>query len=514
MRRWLGAIAALLALPALGASELAALTYHDITPDRSVDLYGLPAAAFAEQMQYLRDRGHVPVSLALLERVRRGEATLPERAVLLTFDDGLKSFATQALPVLEKYGFPAVLGVVTAWADGKNLPADYRDKVMGWDELRRVARSPLVEIVSHTDNLHQGVRINRQGNEAPAVVARAWIGNGSIESEAQFRARVRADLTRAQQRFREELGRAVAGVVWPFGENDAVAQEEARRLGMVWQLGLEGRPTAVAEFPRIHRSVLRGYRGIADFAEALEFRGLRREQVRVVGLGLHEFAGRADTAQEGLLSEMLERVQLLRANAVIVTPFTNDGRALFPNTAVPVTGDVLSRVTHQLRSRAGIRRHLWVRIPMLPDLRDREGLMTGLARNVALNGVLFDDPALAADPAVLQLLRYYHPQAKVGGRGDAVSGADLRVIELGAPGEPENLQAWVEQQPRGTAATWFLVKRAPKAGDGPLRATLRALRRAGARDYGYGDDDYVAGAPDPAAIVSEFSGRSIVNGVP
>jgi peptidoglycan/xylan/chitin deacetylase (PgdA/CDA1 family) len=513
--RWFGAALAILALPAAAASGLVAVTYHDVTPVRSADPYALTTETFTGQMQYLRDRGYTPVSLALLERVRRGEVAMPERAVLLTFDDGLKSFESQALPVLERYGYPVVLSVVGVWADGRNIPTEYRGKVMDWNELRRVAHSPRVEIISHTDNLHHGVRVNREGNEAPAVIARAYVENGLIEREEKFRARIREDLLHAQRRFTAELGRPVLGIAWPFGEYDEVTQEEARRQGMLWQLDLDARPNRVEDLPRVSRSVLRDYRGLADIAEVIELRGLRTEQVRVVAVDLGAFGGKPEAVQERRLSEMLERVRLLRANAVIVTPFTADGGyAFFGNPSMPVADDVLGRVLYQLRTRAGIRKYAMVRIPVLRGVSDWPGLITGLSRNVPFSGVIFDDPAAMRDPAVMRVLHYYHPGARVGVRDDGVGGAELRVVELDVATDSDAVANLVQRHAGDAVPPWFLVRRPPGTGDDRLRAALRALRRAGARHYGYSGDDYVAGLPDPAKIVSEFSGRSVVNGAP
>jgi peptidoglycan/xylan/chitin deacetylase (PgdA/CDA1 family) len=111
---------------------LAVLTYHRISdPARSHFLYpGLISAGpseFEEQMRFLAAR-HRPLSLEEVLAVRRGEARLPLRSVLVTFDDGYRDFAEEAWPVLGRQGIPVVLFIPTAY------PGDPR-RAFWWDRL-------------------------------------------------------------------------------------------------------------------------------------------------------------------------------------------------------------------------------------------------------------------------------------------------------------------------------------------------------------------------------------------
>jgi peptidoglycan/xylan/chitin deacetylase (PgdA/CDA1 family) len=74
----------------------------------------IPEQAFGAQMQYLRDHGYHPVSSeAVLDLVERG-VSLPEKPVLITFDDGCESVHNRALPILRDFGFPALFFVTTS----------------------------------------------------------------------------------------------------------------------------------------------------------------------------------------------------------------------------------------------------------------------------------------------------------------------------------------------------------------------------------------------------------------
>jgi peptidoglycan/xylan/chitin deacetylase (PgdA/CDA1 family) len=114
------------------AGRLGVLTYHRVDePDGAPLLYpGLLSATpaeFEEQMLFVATR-YRPISLADLLEVRRGRASLPQRAVLVTFDDAYRDFAEHAWPRLRRLGVPVTLFVATAYPDRPVL-------AFWWDRL-------------------------------------------------------------------------------------------------------------------------------------------------------------------------------------------------------------------------------------------------------------------------------------------------------------------------------------------------------------------------------------------
>jgi peptidoglycan/xylan/chitin deacetylase (PgdA/CDA1 family) len=69
-----------------------------------------------------------------------------DRRLAVTFDDGVRTVATQAAPVLQRYGIPWSVFVVTDWASGKHRHADL---LLNWDEIARLASEGAV-IGSHS----------------------------------------------------------------------------------------------------------------------------------------------------------------------------------------------------------------------------------------------------------------------------------------------------------------------------------------------------------------------------
>lgn len=107
---------------------------------------------FAAQMAALA-RLRVPViSMDAAAAALSGRASMPRRAVVLTFDDGARNFRDHALPVLERHGFPAIVHVIAGMVGGQ---ADWLAEaghpaapLMGWEELADI-QSRGVQIGSH-----------------------------------------------------------------------------------------------------------------------------------------------------------------------------------------------------------------------------------------------------------------------------------------------------------------------------------------------------------------------------
>jgi peptidoglycan/xylan/chitin deacetylase (PgdA/CDA1 family) len=486
----------------VSAETIPAIAYHDIVERRGTDEFAITFEEFRRQMQYLRDEGYTPVSLRQLDAAHRGEAKLPAKPVLLSFDDGLASFVERALPVLREYGYPAVLAVVTAWVDGRSRPEEYRGRFLSWAELREIAARGDIEIISHSDNLHRGLRANPQGNLAPAVVTREYREAGRYETEDEFRARVRADLTRASARLQAELRQAPLAVAWPYGQFDAVLIEEATRLGMIYHLTLDDEPTSLDALPRINRSTFRRYRRLPQFDDMLTFRDWRTGQQRFVDLALDDFSPLAPGDREKRLSALLARLELLRVNAVVVSAFAKDGRgAFFPNPRIPVAADVLNRVIHQIRSRLRID-HVYLRLNFPGKAGDLTEVIRELSRLNRFTGVLFETrPA----PAIVGLLRHHHPLLKILIPAEDKPAPASRIWTGISTGDSaEAIEARAQTALAIDPQALFLLRRTTAPGDEQLIAAMQALHRAGARHYGYDNDDFTRDRPALTRIGNEL----------
>src|SRR5882672_1936466 len=117
----------------LSRNRLRVLMYHSISSDGGDRLTVTPEM-FAAQMRFLNRDGFQVLSLQEgCERLYSGGDL--SRAIVLTFDDGYRDFLTEAVPVLEKSGFPATLFVVTQMKDAEWRKNGNRTPLLSWDEV-------------------------------------------------------------------------------------------------------------------------------------------------------------------------------------------------------------------------------------------------------------------------------------------------------------------------------------------------------------------------------------------
>lgn len=117
--------------------RLSILMYHYVEPwppnaDEARKSLTVRPEDFALQMQYLAENGYTTVSLYdLVDALALGRA-LPERAVVLTFDDGYRGLMDYALPVTQRYGFTGTVFVITDFSD-YDLPA-----YLNWTQIKQL----------------------------------------------------------------------------------------------------------------------------------------------------------------------------------------------------------------------------------------------------------------------------------------------------------------------------------------------------------------------------------------
>jgi peptidoglycan/xylan/chitin deacetylase (PgdA/CDA1 family) len=140
------------------ASPLVAiLAYHKIGEPPADGWYTwsyVPTEVFEQQLAYLAANDWTVIDLPTLLRGLDAPETLPARAALITFDDGYRNNLTEALPVLQRFGYPAVIFVPTGLVGGYNafdadIQYEPKEDLCTWDELRELARNG-VAVESHS----------------------------------------------------------------------------------------------------------------------------------------------------------------------------------------------------------------------------------------------------------------------------------------------------------------------------------------------------------------------------
>ena len=149
------------------------LTYHHILRDEENTRFRHTSTttsvrAFSNQMTWLRDMGYTTLTMYQLEDYVHNRANLPARAVVITFDDGLKSVSRYAWPILHQYGMKATAFIISSRI--KRHPQKWAPKslqFMSISELNDI--KDVFDFQSHTHFLH---RVD--GYRRPILLSRSY----------------------------------------------------------------------------------------------------------------------------------------------------------------------------------------------------------------------------------------------------------------------------------------------------------------------------------------------------
>ena len=390
------------------------IAFHDVVDQvDQLDPDAVTSRGLAQFFDWLKGSGWTAISLDDVAAAARGARTLPDKAILISFDDGYKSLYTRVFPLAKVYRFPIVAALVGSWMEGRpDGTVLYGDRVVPrsnfitWEEAREMQASGLVEMASHSYNLHRGVLANPQGNNIPAAITWKYDpATGRYEDDAQHKARIRADLEQSRRGMAANLGRAPRTIVWPFGRYSRPALEVAKSVGFTFALTLEPEPAYTSDLYTIHRYFPTRNPSLGDIARNLRFDPADPATRRIACVSLDGLAAVGlGAAQDEALGKMIEKLRALGANMVVIDaqagPVTG-GRPLtevyFPNKLLLMRADLLSRVVWQLRTRGGA--EAFVRLPLgaaaaavgeaaVPQL------YADMMRQSAPDGIVLEAPAL------------------------------------------------------------------------------------------------------------------------
>jgi biofilm PGA synthesis lipoprotein PgaB len=460
------------------------LAYHDVEDEVADQAFmSVRTANLVEQFAWLKANGYHPVSVDQILLARRAGIALPNKAVLLSFDDGYSSFYERVLPLLKAYQWPAIMATVGKWID---TPADQkvdfgglpveRKRFLTWAQVKEIADSGLVEIASHTNDMHYGALANPQGNLQPAAVTRIYDAKTeSYESDAQYAARISQDVDLISSKIEAVTGRAPRVWVWPYGAGSGTALKIIGEKGYELALTLEDGIDSLTTLQNGPRQLINGDPDISRFsmqASTVEASPL----MRVAHVDLDYVYDPDPQQMDANLGELVQRIADMRISTVFLQAYADpEGDGLvkslyFPNRHLPVRADLFNRVAWQLRTRAKVEVFAWMPVlsfdldpklqrvqswsedggvsvsdeqyrrlsPFDPQARQQIGeIYEDLARYANFTGVLYHDDALLSDfedasPAALAAYR----QAGLPGNI-----ATLR-------GDEETLQRWSRYKSR------------------------------------------------------------------
>ncbi|WP_109083382.1 poly-beta-1,6-N-acetyl-D-glucosamine N-deacetylase PgaB [Aggregatibacter kilianii] len=365
----------------------AVLAYHSVVDDTASkeEKYYFPQTIstnlLISHFNWLKDNGYNVVSWQQIIDAENGKGTLPDHAVLLSFDDGYATMYNVIYPILKAYNYPAVFAPVSSWLNTpvtKKIPYANtylpRSVFVTWEQVREMEKSGLVEIASHTHDSHHGVRANPAGSQLPAVISPEY-KNNKYETKAEYRNRLVRDFTLSSQSIQREVGKKPRIMVWPYGQFNNTAVDVAREVGMSHHFSLGEKLINKVGDKYIGRLLIDTETGFSTIKHYLDGVSDEVKMPRVVHIKLDDIYNVDKKQQAKNLDVLIERIYRYGITTVYLQAYSDadgDGVAdalYFPNSYLPIRDDIFSQISWQLRTRAEVKVYAWM--PILAfDLRN------------------------------------------------------------------------------------------------------------------------------------------------
>jgi len=244
--------------------KLPVLMYHAILSDsRRAGEYVITPQAFRKDMEYISEAGYETVTMEDIIAYVKNGSSLPEKPIMITFDDGYYNNYLHAYPILKEFGMKAVISIIGAETDKYSLDPEPHENYSHctWDMLREMQESGVMELQSHSYDMHHIER------------GHMGIGKKTGEKLVAYRTRLYTDLSRMQNRFTQELGSCPNTFTYPFGCAPADSKPVLEELGFQASLGSQEKTFYVTKdesclnlIPRYNRPSWKSARNILEEA--------------------------------------------------------------------------------------------------------------------------------------------------------------------------------------------------------------------------------------------------------
>jgi peptidoglycan/xylan/chitin deacetylase (PgdA/CDA1 family) len=206
--QWPAASVPAVSLPSECGIKLPVIMYHSIVDDpRRQGTYVIGRNELESDLKYIRDHGYTTVVVQDLLEYIYDDVPLPEKPIMLTFDDGYYNNYLYAYPMLQEYGMKAVVSLIGSCTD-KHTLAVYNNPLYShitWSQAREMSDSGVIELQNHSYDLHSITRDRTASTRAKG------------ESLDHYEKALISDTIRLQALMDSHIKRMPTAYVYPFG---------------------------------------------------------------------------------------------------------------------------------------------------------------------------------------------------------------------------------------------------------------------------------------------------------
>lgn len=211
------------------------IMYHSILNDKKLQNdYTVSPTLFENDLKYLTSNGYTTVTVEdLINYVYHGK-DLPEKCIMLTFDDGYYNNYYYAYPLLKKYKCRAVISPIASMTEKFTQTQDISVSYghISDDDIREMVNSGYVEIQNHSYDMH-------------TLTPRKGVSKKKSESQEDYKNAVTNDITKAQNYLENVTGKKPSCFVYPFGAKSDGTEKIVRELGFVCTMTCTEEPNVI-----------------------------------------------------------------------------------------------------------------------------------------------------------------------------------------------------------------------------------------------------------------------------
>ena len=201
--------------------DLPIVMYHHLSAKpRLLGDYVLSPEQLEADFKYLKENGYESITASELISWSRGEAELPAKPFMITFDDGYESTLVYAGPLLKKYGYRAVVAVIGSVADLFTEEPDHMLDYshLSWEAVRDMSLGDVFEVQCHTYDMHK-------------ISGRRGCGQVRGEAFGDYESALAADLLKFREKCDDEDLFCANSIAFPYGFYSEDTLSVIRELG-------------------------------------------------------------------------------------------------------------------------------------------------------------------------------------------------------------------------------------------------------------------------------------------
>ena len=220
--------------------EIPIVMYHGILKDKKHQgKYVISTETFEEDLKYLKNNGYTKIFLTELINYVHEDAPLPEKPIILTFDDGYYNNYIYAFNLVKKYDCKMVLSPIGKCTELYSKTEDKNPNYSHctWNDLSEMLSSGHVEIQNHSYNLHS--------SSSSCLGAKRKKG----ENKNTYKKRFTEDIMKMQQLLADNIGSTPNTFTYPFGAKCSYSDEILKEMGFKASLDCEEKINQIHKSP-------------------------------------------------------------------------------------------------------------------------------------------------------------------------------------------------------------------------------------------------------------------------